>query len=83
MERHCESALTIAGWLRSQSWVHRVYYPGLPDNPQRELAEREFSGRFGGMLAFDLRAGRCAVVRDPWGNCHVVLDQSKVDRPAI
>jgi predicted enzyme related to lactoylglutathione lyase len=31
---------------------------------------------------FDIPTGRCAVVRDPWGNCHVVLDQSKIDRPA-
>jgi predicted enzyme related to lactoylglutathione lyase len=31
---------------------------------------------------FDIPSGRCAVVRDPWGNCHVVLDQSKIDRPA-
>jgi hypothetical protein len=39
----------------------------------------------GGSIArapFDLPTGRCAVVRDLWGNCHVVLDQSKVDRLA-
>ena len=26
---------------------------------------------------FDIRIGKCAVVRDPWGNRHVILDTTK------
>lgn len=26
---------------------------------------------------FDIRIGKCAVVEDPWGNRHVILDTSK------
>jgi cysteine-S-conjugate beta-lyase len=32
--------------------VKKVYYPGLPDHPQHELARRQMTG-FGGMIAFD------------------------------
>jgi cystathionine gamma-synthase len=58
MERHCESALSVARWLEQRTWVERVYYPGLDSSPHHELAADQFGGRFGGMLAFDLRAGR-------------------------
>jgi cystathionine gamma-lyase len=33
--------------------VQKVFYPGLPDHPQHELAKRQMKG-FGGMLSFDL-----------------------------
>ena len=39
-----------------QRWhpkVRKVYYPGLPDHPQHELAARQMQG-FGGMLAFEM-----------------------------
>jgi cystathionine beta-lyase/cystathionine gamma-synthase len=32
--------------------VEKVYYPGLPDHPQHDLARRQMRG-FGGMLSFD------------------------------
>jgi cystathionine beta-lyase/cystathionine gamma-synthase len=36
--------------------VERVFYPGLPNHPQHELAARQFGGRgFGGMVSFDLK----------------------------
>jgi cystathionine beta-lyase/cystathionine gamma-synthase len=63
MERQSESAYEMATWLRSRRWVERVYYPGLPDNPDRDLAARQFGNRFGGMVAFDLHATRGQVVR--------------------
>ena len=33
--------------------MRSVFYPGLPDHPQHELAKRQMSG-FGSMLSFDL-----------------------------
>jgi cystathionine gamma-lyase len=36
--------------------VARVFYPGLPNHPQRELARRQMSG-FGGMISFEVKGG--------------------------
>lgn len=57
------NALRLATWLAGHPRVARVYYPGLPDNPDHEIARRQFRpGCFGGVLAFDLKdAGRAGV----------------------
>ncbi len=52
MDRHNQNAMKIAGWLKEQKKIEKVYYPGLPDHPQHELAKKQMSG-FGGMIAFD------------------------------
>lgn len=57
MRAHCESAQQLALWLRQQPAVERVYYPGLPDHPQHELAKRQQKG-FGGIVAFEVKGGR-------------------------
>lgn len=57
LTRQSESALEIARRLSEQTWVSRVYYPGLPDHPQHDIARQEFGGLYGGMIAFDLDAG--------------------------
>jgi len=53
MERHNANGLALAQFLAAHPKVRRVYYPGLPDHPQYDLAKRQMRG-FGGMLAFDL-----------------------------
>jgi cystathionine beta-lyase/cystathionine gamma-synthase len=58
MDRHSENAMAVALWLQDQPWIDHVYYPGLSSNPQKELAGAQFSGKFGGMLAFDVTGGR-------------------------
>jgi cystathionine beta-lyase/cystathionine gamma-synthase len=56
MERHCSNALQVAHFLQEHPRVHRVYYPGLANHPQHELAHRLLShGRYGGLLAFELK----------------------------
>lgn len=62
MARHAESAMEVACWLVDRPWVERVYYPGLRSHAQHEIASRQFDGRFGGMVAFDLAAGRDQVL---------------------
>ena len=61
MERHCENALDLAGWLEQRPKVRRVLYPGLRSHPQHELAKRQMRA-FGGMitlyLASDLAGAR-------------------------
>jgi cystathionine gamma-synthase/methionine-gamma-lyase len=57
MARQCDNALAVARWLADEVGAERVHYPGLPAHPQHELASRLLGGRFGAMLAFDLRDG--------------------------
>lgn len=53
MEAHQENATKVATYLEGHPNVKRVYYPGLPSHPQRELASRQMTGH-GGMLSFNL-----------------------------
>ena len=54
MERHCQNAMEVARWLVDNPMIEKVYYPGLDDFPQRELAERQMDG-FGGIISFEVR----------------------------
>ena len=53
MERSQENAIKIANWLKEQSIVEQVYYPGLPEHPGYEVMKKQASG-FGSMLTFDV-----------------------------
>jgi cystathionine beta-lyase/cystathionine gamma-synthase len=53
MDRHETNAREIARFLSQHPKVRKIYYPGLPDYPQRDLALRQMSG-FGAMISFDL-----------------------------
>ena len=57
MRAHCDNALELATWLEGQGAVDHVFYAGLPDHPQHELAKRQQSG-FGGVLSFTVKGGR-------------------------
>ena len=52
MEKHDESGRVIASFLAKHKKVKKVFYPGLPDHPQHELAKRQMSG-FGSMITFE------------------------------
>jgi cystathionine gamma-lyase len=52
-ERQCQNALAIALALRAHPGVRSVRYPGLPDDPSHEIANRQMS-RFGGIVAIEL-----------------------------
>jgi len=57
MRAHCDNALELATWLEGQDAVDQVFYAGLPDHPQHDLARRQQSG-FGGVLSFTVKGGR-------------------------
>jgi cystathionine beta-lyase/cystathionine gamma-synthase len=59
MERHCANAGYLAARLAAHPAVAAVHWPGLPGHPDHEVAAAILSG-FGGMLAFELAAGRPA-----------------------
>jgi cystathionine beta-lyase len=47
------NAKLIADFLENESWVEKVYYPGLKSHPNHNIAKMQMKG-FGGMLSFDL-----------------------------
>jgi len=55
MEKHDESGRVVAEFLAKHKKVKRVFYPGLADHPQHELAKRQMSG-FGSMISFETGA---------------------------
>ncbi|MWG33230.1 cystathionine gamma-synthase [Halomarina oriensis] len=55
MDRHCENARELAGWLDAHPDVSEVFYPGLERHPQHDVAARQMDD-FGGMLSFELDA---------------------------
>jgi methionine-gamma-lyase len=59
VERHNRNGMALAMFLENHPKVARVYYPGLPSHPQRELAGSQMSG-FTGMLSVELRGGYAA-----------------------
>lgn len=52
MRQHDANGRAVAEHLARQPKVKKVFYPGLPDHPQHELAKRQMSG-FGSLLAFE------------------------------
>jgi cystathionine gamma-lyase/cystathionine beta-lyase/cystathionine gamma-lyase/homocysteine desulfhydrase len=54
MAQHSANGLALAEYLAAHPKVRRVYYPGLATHPQHELARRQMSNGFGGMLAFEM-----------------------------
>jgi cystathionine beta-lyase/cystathionine gamma-synthase len=52
MEIHDRNGRIVADFLSKHKKVKRVFYPGLADHPQHELAMRQMSG-FGAMITFE------------------------------
>src|SRR5947209_4757183 len=52
MAQHDRSGRRVADFLSTHKNVQKVFYPGLPDHPQHELAKRQMSG-FGALIAFE------------------------------
>lgn len=53
LRRQNENGMRVADFLAGQPAVRRVYYPGLPDHPDYEVARRQMTG-FGGVVSFEL-----------------------------
>ena len=58
MERHCENALAIAKFLKSNDKVAWVSYPDLEDYKYHELAQKYLPDGSCGVLAFGIKGGR-------------------------
>ena len=56
MQRINESSQKIAEWLEQRENVTFVSYPGLPSNPGYELAKKQMSNGYGGVISFGVNA---------------------------
>jgi O-acetylhomoserine (thiol)-lyase len=63
MEKHCENALAVAHFLRDHPKVTWVRYAGLPDHPEKPLADKYMGGKAAGILSFGVNGGREAGAR--------------------
>lgn len=51
MQRHCENGRKVAEYLSKHPKIEKVYWPGLEDHPNHEIAKKQMKD-FGGMLSF-------------------------------
>jgi cystathionine gamma-synthase len=58
---HCANAMKVAVFLSQHPKVSAVHYPGLPSNAYHALARRQMAD-FGGMLSFEVGAGKEAAM---------------------
>lgn len=52
MEQHDRSGRVVAEFLARHKKVKKVFYPGLPEHPQHDLAQQQMTG-FGSMITFE------------------------------
>ncbi|WNB93331.1 bifunctional cystathionine gamma-lyase/homocysteine desulfhydrase [Bacillus sp. NEB1478] len=53
MEAHESNTKKIVDFLKEHPSVEKIYYPGLEEHPQHDIAKKQ-SGGFGGMVSFDV-----------------------------
>jgi cystathionine gamma-synthase len=74
VHRASATALALASHFHRHPALSAVLYPGLPDHPGHEIAARQMTGGFGGMLSIRLAGGA--------GPAHVVLREVRVIKRA-
>lgn len=56
MQRHSENGRKVAEFLSKHPKVGKVFYPGLEDHPNHEVAKKQMRD-FGGMVSFNFKSG--------------------------
>ncbi|HBC94512.1 MAG TPA: methionine biosynthesis PLP-dependent protein [Pelotomaculum sp.] len=59
MDLHQSGAGKLAAWLAGREEVKKVYFPGLPDHPGREIHEKQAEGP-GGIVSFRMKDEKTA-----------------------
>lgn len=57
MERHCENTIKVANYLKDNSLVEWVSYPGLENHPSYSLAAQYLPNGKGAILTFGIKGG--------------------------
>jgi cystathionine beta-lyase/cystathionine gamma-synthase len=67
-----QNAQQIAEYLKTDSRIGIVYYPGLESHPEHKIAKEQMPGGFGGMLSFEVK-----------GDAHKFMNNLKLIKRAI
>ena len=62
MDRHTANAEEVVALLTRHPKVHQVFYPGLAEHPNHEVAAKQMKA-FGGMISFRVTGGEEAAVQ--------------------
>lgn len=57
VQRHSENGQKVAEYLANHPKVEKVYYPGLANHPNHDIAKKQMNGQFGGMVSFTFKSG--------------------------
>ena len=63
MKRHCENAESIVNFLKDNSKIDKLYWPGLKTQRNHEIASKQMSG-YGGMISFTIKDGNFEKVKE-------------------
>ncbi len=58
--KHSENALQVATFLKNHPLVNWVNYPGLPENPNYQVASKYLKNGYGGLVGFGIKGGLAA-----------------------
>ncbi len=72
VQRSCDNARRIAAFLKDHPNVSKVYYPGLKDHPNHDIASHQMRD-FGGMVSFDLHNNSKEAARKVLSGTHYFL----------
>jgi len=70
MDRHCENASKIAEFLDAHASVDKLYWPGLKQHRNHDVATRQMKN-FGGMISFTVKNGNFEKVKKITSNFKV------------
>ncbi len=70
MDRHCENASKIAEFLDGHTSVDKLYWPGLKQHRNHDVATRQMKN-FGGMISFTVKNGNFEKVKKITSNFKV------------
>ncbi|WP_430614773.1 cystathionine gamma-synthase [Flavobacterium sp. JP2137] len=57
VQRHSENGMKVAHYLKNHPKVAQVFYPGLEEHPQFDVAQKQMKNGFGGMVSFTFKSG--------------------------
>lgn len=69
MQRHCKNGEKIAHFLLKHPKVDKVYWPGLPQHTNHNVAKAQMKG-FGGMISFTLKGNLLEDAKKVVSNTH-------------
>ena len=58
MPIHAHNAMQLSEYLEEHDAIEKVFYPGLSSHPQHDIAHKQMTGGYGGMLSVLIKGNR-------------------------